>query len=138
MWNEEEYLQRALNAATELGDELIALQELSSTDITIDEDKDTHDLRLGMTIRGTTQDGKPWAIRMFANESVSAMDADDDSERSLDCRGWKLGEDPRRFVAKLLRDNPFVEGKRITSVEWEHRIGGFEIASGEYTVMLDS
>lgn len=120
------------------GDELIALQELSATPLDVDEDgDDTHDWRQGMTIRGTTKDGKPWTIRMFGVECIRADDADEDSYLYLDCKGWKPEQDPRRFIAKVMRDNPIVKGKRITSVEWAHWIGGIEIASGEYTVQLD-
>jgi len=114
------------------GDELIALQELSSTPIMIDEpDDDTHDYRLGITVNGTTKDGKKWAIRLFSSESVSAVDTDEDSHRSLDCRGWKLDQDPKRFVAALLKTQPVVEGKIIRRVEWMHCVGGIEVASGE-------
>ena len=41
MWNEEEYLQRALNAATELGDELIAQNTVADYEMIIVNDAST-------------------------------------------------------------------------------------------------
>ena len=113
------------------GDELIALQELSATPLTIDEDQDTHDYRLGLTIRGTTKDAKPWAIRMFGVEYIRVDDADDDSHLFLDCKGWTTDQDPRRFAVALLKRRQVIAGKEIRHIYWSHEIGGHEIASGE-------